>query len=183
MLNCPFCGLTNRPYETQCGMCGKPIQNPLAAEAKRREWEALPPKLRQEQEQAFDRMRAGTEGHLLWLRRHRLGHSILGGVLVSFAMNASVFFASPWSILIDLAIGAAAALLLNRMRGGCWIGTGLFLAAVVISVVLRRPFLNGEGYLSGGWLLTSFAVFFLAVAGYALGLTMDYTHRDHWVTP
>jgi hypothetical protein len=183
MLNCPFCGLTNRPYETQCVTCGKAIQEPAAAEAKRREWDALPSKLREEQERAFDRMQAGTEGHRLWLRRHRVGHAILGGVLVSLPMNGSVFFASPWSIPIDLAIGAVAALLLNRMRGGCWNGTGLFVGAAVLSIVLRAPFLNMEGYLRGGWLLTCFALFFLAVSGYIMGLTMDYTHRDHWVTP
>jgi hypothetical protein len=183
MLNCPFCGLTNRPYESQCVACGKAIQDPAAAEAKRLEWDALPYKLRAEQEQAFDRMRAGTEGHHLWLKRYRVAHAVVGAVLVGLSMNASVFFVSPWSILIDLAIGAAAGLFLNRLRGGCWYGTGLFVGSAIVSVVLRAPFLNMEGYLQGGWLLTSFAVLFVAASGYIMGLTMDYTHRDHWVTP
>jgi len=49
--------MTNRPYDAVCGLCGKPVQDQAAADAKRREWDALPPLLREEQEQAFDRMK------------------------------------------------------------------------------------------------------------------------------
>jgi hypothetical protein len=182
MLNCPYCGLSNRPYESRCTLCRKPIQDAADADAKRREWDALPAGLREEQERAFDRMRAGTEGHRLWLKRHRITHSIIGAALVNILMNGSVFFASPWSIPIDLAIGAVAALQLNRMRGGSWAGAGLFVAAAVHSVILRVPFLNMEVYLQGYWFFTCFAVFLLAIAGYFMGMKLDGEHLDHSVT-
>jgi hypothetical protein len=182
MLNCPHCGLTNRPYDSDCTLCRKPIQDVDAADARRREWDALPAALREEQEKAFDRMRAGTEGHRLWLKRHRLTHSIIGAALVNMLMNGSVFFASPWSIPVDLAIGAAAAFQLNRMRGGSWAGAGLFVAAALLSVLLRAPFLNMELYLNGYWFFTCFAVFLLSIAGYFMGMKLDYEHLDHSVT-
>jgi len=182
MLNCGGCGLTNAPYEAACTSCRTPLQDQAAADAKRREWDALPPKLREEQEQAFVRMRASVEEHWKWLRRYRVTHAIIGALLVSLVMNGSAFFASPWSILVDFAIGAGAALLLNRFRGGSWIGFGLFVGAAVASVLLRAPFLDMSVYLQGFWFFTCFAVLGLAVSGYFMGMKLDYDHRDHFVT-
>jgi hypothetical protein len=182
MLNCRRCGLTNRPYETACAHCRTPLQDRDAAEAKRREWGALPAKLREEQEQAFDRMRAGTESHLRWLQSHRLAHAILGALLVCFPMNLAAFFASAWSLPIDLAIGAAAAVSLNLLRGGSWHGLGLFTGAAILSVVLRLPFLNVAAYLDGYWFFTCFALLPVCVGGYLMGMKLDYEHRDHAVT-
>jgi len=182
MLNCGGCGLTNVPYETKCVSCSAPLQDAAAAGAKRREWDALPPKLREEQEQAFVRMRASVEEHWRWLRRYRLVHAICGAALVNMLMNGSVFFASPWSIPIDLALGAAAALALNRLRGGSWHGAGLFAGASIASVILRIPFLNMGAYLQGYWFFTCFAVFLVVIGGYFMGMKLDYDHRDHFVT-
>ena len=182
MLNCSDCGLTNAPYESACVSCRKPLQDQTAADAKRREWDALPPGLREEQEQAFVRMRASVEEHWRWLRRYRLTHAIIGGVVVSLVMNGSTFFASPWSIAVDLAIGAAAGVFLNRLRGGAWIGLGLFIGGAVASVVLRLPFLNRDAYLQGSWFFTCFGVLAAAVSGYFMGMKLDYDHRDHFVT-
>jgi len=81
MLNCPKCGLTNRPYEVACAECAAPLQELAAAEGRRREWDALPARLREEQERAYDQMREGTERHLQWLRRNRAAHAVLGSTL------------------------------------------------------------------------------------------------------
>lgn len=182
MLNCGGCGLTNVPYEAACVSCKTPLQDAAAADARRREWDALPPRLREEQEQAFVRMRASVEEHRRWLRRYRLVHAICGAALVNLLMNGSVFFASPWSIPIDLALGAAAALMLNRLRGGAWHGAAIFAGAAGASVVLRVPFLDMGAYLLGSWLITCFAVFLVVIGGYLMGMKLDYDHRDHFVT-
>jgi hypothetical protein len=182
MLNCTGCGLTNVPYETACVSCGAALQDAAAARARRLEWEALPPRLREEQEQAFVRMRASVEEHWRWLRRYRLAHAIIGAGVVNMLMNGSVFFASPWSIPIDLALGASAALVLNRLRGGAWAGAGIFAGASVLSVLLRIPFLSMGEYLAGAWFFTCFGVFLVVIAGYLMGLKLDYDHRDHFVT-
>jgi hypothetical protein len=181
MLNCQRCGLTNRPYDVACSHCRSPLQDRESAEAKRREWDALPGKLRQEQEQAFDRMRAGTEAHLRWLRSHRVAHAALGGLLVCVPMNLSVFFASYWSLPIDLLVGAAAAIALNRLGGGAWHGLGLFSGAAVLSVFLRLPLINVHAYLEGYWFFTCFAVLAVAGGGYAMGLKLDLEHHEHAV--
>ena len=182
MLNCPTCGLTNRPYEVACAECAAPLQELAAAEGRRREWDALPARLREEQERAYDQMREGTERHLQWLRRNRAAHAALGGLLVSVCMNLSVGFASIPSLPIDLVLGAAAALYLNRLRGGAWHGLGLFVGAAVLSVILRLPFLNVTEYLKGFWFLTCFAVLAVAGGGYFMGMKLDFEHRDHFVT-
>jgi hypothetical protein len=182
MLNCPGCGLTNRPYETDCALCELPLQDAAGAAAKRKEWDALPATIREEQEKAFDRMRSGTLEHREWLKNHRVAHAILGGLLVSFPMNGSVFFASLWSLPIDLAVGAAAGLLLNRLKGGSWHGIGIFVGAAVVSVILRAPFLNMTEYLKGYWFFTCFAVMMVSGGGYMMGMKLDYEHRDHSMT-
>jgi len=182
MLNCSSCGLTNPPYEASCVSCRTPLQDQAAADAKRREWDALSPKLRDEQEQAFVKMRESVEEHWRWLRRHRLTHAIIGAGIVNMLMNGAVFFASLWSIPIDLALGAAAALGLNRLRGGSWHGAGLFAGAAVLSVILRAPFLNMGEYLKGYWLITCFAATIVVLGGYLMGMKLDFDHRDHFVT-
>jgi hypothetical protein len=181
MLNCPRCGLTNRPYEIGCSHCRTPLQDRDAAEAKRREWDALPAKLRAEQEQAFDRMRAGTEAHLRWLRSNRLTHATLGALLVCLPMNLAVFFASYWSLPIDVLIGAAAAFGLNRLGGGAWHGFGLFIGASILSLVLRLPLINVGAYLAGYWFFTCFAVLAVTGGGYLMGLKLASEHHDHAV--
>jgi hypothetical protein len=182
MLNCSGCGLTNVPYETACVSCRTPLQDDGTAAARRREWDALSPKLREEQEQAFVKMRASVEEHWRWLRRYRLVHAICGAALVNMLMNGSVFFASLWSIPIDLALGAAAALVLNRLRGGSWNGAGLFAGAAVLSVLLRLPFLDLGEYGKGYWMFTCFAILLVVSGGYLMGLKLDLDHRDHFVT-
>lgn len=183
MLNCPSCGVTNRPYDVDCVLCERPIQEASAADAKRREWDALPPRIREEQELAFDRMREGVVRHLKWLRSHRAVHAVLGSALVCFLMNGAVFFALGWPIAIDLVVGAAAGLLLNHLKGGSWHGFGLFLAAAVLSVLLKLPFLNLENFLQGYWFYSCFSLFLVTGAGYLMGMKLDFDHTDHNVTP
>jgi len=182
MLNCNACGLTNRPYDADCAQCRAPLQDRAAADAKRREWDALSPNLREEQERVFDKMRDSTEAHLLWLRKHRTTHAVLGGLLVSLLMNLSVGFASIPSIPVDLILGAAVALYLNRLRGGAWQGFGLFLGAAVLSLILMLPFINIEVYLTGYWFFTCFAVLAVSGGGYFMGMKLDSEHHDHFVT-
>jgi hypothetical protein len=183
MLNCPACGVTNRPYDTDCVLCKEPIQEAGAAAAKRREWDALPAALRQEQEKAFDRMREGILSHLQWLKRHRVTHAVMGAVVTSLLMNGAVFFALGWPILIDLAVGAGAGLYLNRLKGGSWHGMGVFVGAAVLTVILKTFFMNTTAFLNGIWFFSCFAVFMLAGFGYLMGMKMDFDHTDHNVTP
>jgi hypothetical protein len=181
MLNCKSCGLTNRPYDTECSHCEQPLQDATAAAAKRKEWDALSPALRLEFERTFDRMREGTMDHIEWLRRHRLAHAFLGAMLVNLTMNGCTFFVAPWTIPVDLALGAGAGLALNRWHGGSWQGTGLFFGAGIVSFLIKLPFL-GSGVWSGSGLVVSFAMFFLAIAGYLIGIHMEFGHSDRSVT-
>jgi hypothetical protein len=181
MLNCGACGLTNRPYDARCSHCEAPLQDQETAAAKAREWNALSPKLREEMERNFDRMRQGTVEYLEWLNRHRLIHAALGAMLVNVTMNGSTLFEAPWTIPADLALGAAAGLALNRWHGGVWHGSGVFFGAGVLSMLIKLPILGREAMI-GAWFLTCFALFFLAVTGYLIGLKLDFEHADRAVT-
>lgn len=183
MLNCEGCGLTNAPYEAACVLCARPLQDDEAAAARRREWDALSPKLREEQELEFRKMRERVEEHWRWLRQNRLTHAIIGAALVNMLMNGSVFFSSLWSIPVDLVLGAGAGLLLNRLRGGTYVGAGLFAGAALLSILLRAPFMaRNWSYAAGGWLFTCFAVAAVVMGGYLMGMKLDFDHRDHAVT-
>jgi len=181
MLNCAACGLTNRPYDTDCSNCARPLQDRETADAKRRDWDALSPKLREEFERDFDRMRAGTLDHLAWLNKHRITHAVVGALLVNLTINISTLFAGHWTIPLDVALGAGAGLALNRWHGGAWHGAGLFFGAGVLSLLAKMPLL-GSGHMEFGWFLTCFALFFLAAVGYLLGVKMDFEHADRSVT-
>jgi len=181
MLNCDACGLTNRPYEVACAQCARPLQDAAAAGVKRREWDALPVALREDMERAFDRMSEGTVEYNDWLNKHRLTHAFVGAMLVNWTMNGSTFFAAPWTIPVDLSIGAAAGLFLNRRRGGAWQGAGIFFVAGAVSILVKAPLL-GSGLWVGGWFLVSFAIFFQTLIGYLMGLKLDVDHADRSVT-
>lgn len=181
MLNCHSCGLTNRPYDARCSHCERPLQDPADAAARRKEWDALTPALREELERNFDRMREGTLDHLDWLNRHRITHAVIGAMLVNFTMNGSTFFQAPWSIPVDLSLGAAAGLALNRRHGGAWQGAGIFLGAGLASLLIKTPMLGRDWMTFGGWLLACFALLILVIFGYFLGLKLDFDHADRSV--
>ena len=178
-MNCQSCGLINRPFEEFCGHCRRELLDEAAAGAKRREWDALSPALRAEQEKHYADFRARFDEHQRWLRRHRLLHTIAGGMLVSLAMNAAAFFVTFWTIPIDFAIGGAAGFLLNRAGGGAYRGLALFLVGGTATVAALMPFINSEGFWKGAWLFSSFALMFVAGAGYILGLLLDVDHVEH----
>jgi hypothetical protein len=181
MLNCHRCGLTNKPYDAACVICGDPLQEQAAADAKRKEWDALGPKMRAEQEAVFDRMLGSRREHLEWLNNHRLVHAAAGALILNFVMLCGTLFQAPWCIFFDLALGAAAGLLLNRLRGGSWQGAGIFFVAGGLSILLKLPFIGSE--LGGGyWLLAVFGLLFLLCIGYVMGLKLHSDHSDRSVT-
>jgi hypothetical protein len=177
-MNCSSCGLENRPIEATCAHCGLEIQEADAARAKRREWEALPPQLREEQEKHFAALRERFDDHLRWLRRHRWLHAIVAGLVVSIFMNAAVLFEAPQTLPIDFALGAAAGFLLNRWRGGAYRGMWLFAGAGAVSVVALSPFINMKAFWEGWFLISALVLGFVAAAGYYLGLKMEIDHVE-----
>ncbi len=179
MLNCRDCGLTNRPYATACAHCRRPLQDDAAADVKQREFDALPPKLREEQELHYDRMAEHHGEHRNWLQRNRIAQGVSGAVLLDLTMNVTTFFAAPWSVPIDLALGAAAALLLNRLRGGAYIGLGLFLAACIASWIFRLMLMRANAEIP--WIVPAAGVAMAGGGGYFMGRALDTSHVEHSV--
>jgi len=107
---------------------------------------------------------------------------VIGAMILNIFMNGSIFFAAKMGIPIALGLGAAAALWLNRIRGGMWAGAGAFGAAGVLTVILWIPFLNMEVYLMGYWFYTCFGLFLVVIAGYIMGMKLEFEHHDHAVT-
>ncbi len=179
MLNCGHCGLTNRPYAVACAHCLRPLQDEAAVEVKQREFDLLPPELREEQELHYDRLKEHHGEHRNWLQRNRIAQSICGALILDLTMNVSTYFAARWSVPIDLALGAAAALLLNRLRGGAYIGLGIFLAACVLSWIFRLMLMRANTEIPG--LLPAFGVTMAGGGGYFMGRMLEMTHVERSV--
>jgi hypothetical protein len=176
MLNCRHCGLTNRPYAVACDHCLRPLQDEAAADVKEREFDALPPKLREEQELHYDRMAEHHGEHRTWLQRNRVAQGVCGALILNLSMNVTSFFVAPWCVPIDLALGAAAALLLNRLRGGAFIGLSLFFAACIVSWIFRWRLMPLHAELP--WILPVMGVTAAASCGYFMGRTLETTHVE-----
>lgn len=181
-MNCTTCGLTNRPYHEECANCGRRLQDRESAEERRREWDGLPEKIRKEYEEDYEKARKSFDEHVRWLRRYRFVHAAIGAVVVGLCMNMAIAFASPVSIPIDLAIGGFAGFLLNRWRGGSFLGMGLFVAAAVLSVLLHLPFISVAAFWSAWFLLSALFLMLVAGVGYYLGLKMAFDHFEHFIT-
>lgn len=181
MLNCSRCGLTNKPYDSVCVICSEPLQDQAAADAKRKEWDALGPRMRAEQEAVFDRMLASRREHLEWLQKHRAVHAVAGALLLNFIMACATCFNAPWCIFLDLALGAGAGLAINRFRGGATRGALVFFGAALLGLLLKVPFLGG-GFGQGLWLLSILGLLAVYIVGYLMGLKLDSDHADRSVT-
>jgi hypothetical protein len=179
MLNCRHCGLTNRPYAVACDHCLQPLQDEAAADVKQREFDALPAKLREEQELHYDRLKEHHGEHRNWLQRNRIAQGVCGALILDLSMNVTTFFAAPWCVPIDLVLGATAALLLNRLRGGAYIGLGLFLAACVVSWVFRMMLMRANAEIPG--LLPALGVTMAGGGGYFMGRMLEMTHVERGV--
>ena len=174
MLLCHGCGLSPLPYEVVCPVCKRVLQDESSAAAKRAEWDALPPALREEQERVFTRMREGQGHHHQWLKKNRWTQIILGAAVVNLILGGSTFFAVPWAIPVDLALGGAAGWGLNSMHGGAYRGVGLFTAAAFLSTIARFSL----GNIGAGLVLLPFAFLAVMLAGYLMGFKMDTDHSD-----
>ena len=87
---CNNCGLTNRPYHTECAVCSKTLQDPEAASVHRREWEQLSPPLREEFEKDFDRFRKTYDDQNEWLKRYRVIQAVAGAIVLTTCINLDV---------------------------------------------------------------------------------------------
>ena len=179
MLNCRHCGLTNRPYAVACDGCLRPLQDETAAGVKQREFDALSQKLREEQELRYDRLKEHHGEHRNWLQRNRIAQGVSGALILDLSLNGTTFFVAPWCVPIYLALGAAPALLLNRLRGGGFIGLSLFFAACIVSWLFRMMLMPVHAELVG--ILPVPGVTAAASCGYFMGRVLESSHVERGV--
>ena len=175
---CTHCGLTNRPYHTECAICAKTLQDPEAASVHRREWEQLSPPLREEFEKEFDRFRKTFDDQNEWLKRYRVIQAVAGAIVLTTCINIGFRGNVFEGTVLDLVVGAAAALYLNRIRGGSYQGLFLFSGASILAIVGRVPFMNTTAFWEGWFLFSALAVSVVAAFGYYMGLQMESDHIE-----
>lgn len=135
-MNCPDCGLENPPVRDACAFCETPI---LAGE-RREEWENLTPALREEFSKNFERALEARKAWREKLVRGRARHAAMGALLnvvMTGLTHAPAGAAGALHLLMDLALGAAAGVLLNQLRGGAYLGMSLFGGAYFVSAALK----------------------------------------------
>ena len=170
---CTHCGLTNRPYYTECAICSNTLQDPNAASVHRREWEQLSPPLREEFEKDFERFRKTYDDQNEWLKRYRVLHGVTGAIVLTTCINIGFQGNVFQGTALDLVVGAAAALYLNRLRGGSYLGMFLFFGASILAIVGRFPFISIDAFWGGWFLFSAIAITFVAAFGYTMGLQME----------
>jgi hypothetical protein len=186
-MSCPGCGLRTLPFHETCEFCARILLEPERVGGRRAEWEALSEKLRGDFSADYERDLAARRAWRERLRRNRLRHGIAGAVLFAFlagALHAPVFeIEGPAVALvlgIDLAVGAALGLRLNREGGGGYVGLALFgggyLAWTAVELLLgivAGPFERGVG---GGFIWGLFVIpgsLVSATLGYLFGLSLS----------
>lgn len=177
-MDCPQCATPHLAHESVCVRCGGALD---AAADKLREWKSLPAEARAEFERGVRENRGRLEEHLAWLRRARKRHAIGCGLAFTLLHNLALGFPSAWTLPLDFAIGAGAAVWLNAIRGGAWRGLGIFLLASALTVPALAPFVNMDAYLGGWWLLTALVGWICGALGYYWGLRWDFDRRERMV--
>ena len=181
MLNCPYCGLTNRPYNTNCEICDRELQDKETAAEKEKDWNALPTKIREEYEEDYYRARERFEEHKKWLNKNRLTHAILGAVFMLITMNIAFMFQVLEGSVVDILAGAGASLLLNYLRGGSFRGLMIFVLAGILAIGFRFPFINATAFWLAWYLLSALALMFTAGLGYYMGLKLAFAYHERMV--
>ena len=184
---CPGCGLSNLPHHDVCEFCARELLVPSAVEGKRSEWERLTEKLRTEFTAAYEKGLAQRREWRERLRRNRIKHAV-GGALTFLFMAGLLHYpvldvegaGFLLVVLVELAVGAAAGLWLNRGGGGGYRGLaaygGGYLAWTVLSLlfgIIVGPFERGVG---GGFIWGLFVLPGILVSGsfgYLFGLSLS----------
>jgi len=187
-VHCGSCGRPLLPFHEACFQCGTTAQPSESAAARKREWDALSPKMQGEMRGAYDLQVERRERWLEWLRAHRRVHAALGAVL--YGLPAAFIFgmldgfplwAIPFVSLVDLALGAGVGTALNRLQGGSYRGMILFGAAFLGEALLRvgGASLLGLGLGAAGVALILISGFLLSLCtGYAFGLQLTLDRSD-----
>ena len=181
-MDCPSCGLGNRPYLQNCWNCSHEIQDALAAATKKAEWDALPESVRVEYEKELTRIRRGAADHLSWARAHLKWTMAMGAFLFTFGMQVCSPSLLWWPL--DLALGAGATWKLCHDRGGRYWGLLYFMGACAIGAILHGGTVwalgGGGGFAAVGGVLSWCAgILIIEITGYYLGLKLDWEHTDH----
>ena len=187
-MHCRSCGRPLLPFHEACFQCGLTAQSSESVAGRKREWDALSPKMQEELRGAYDLQMERRERWLEWLRANRRVHAAIGAGL--YGLPAAFIFgmlggfplwALPLVGLFDLAVGAGVGLALNRLRGGSYRGMMLFGAAFLVEAPLR---VGGASVMGAGLAVTGVALmilcgFLLALCtGYALGLQLTLDRTD-----
>lgn len=169
-MNCPKCALDNPPYEANCANCGMPIQNVEEAAYRRKEWNNLSSKNREEMQERYTNARKRFDNYQAWRTKHKHLHTAVGGVSVLFFMAITLGQLHWWILTAGPLFGSAAGWYLNRIAGGQFRGLGLFLGAAVLTAL---PFIGAA------WIFGSMGFVACGGIGYYLGLRLDFSRVEH----
>jgi hypothetical protein len=164
------------------------VQSPEAAAARKREWDALTPKMRDEMQDDYQNQLERRERWVEWLQENRWRHAACGGAL--YGLPAAFIFgmiggfplwALPLVCLVDIAAGCGLGFALNRLQGGPYRGMGLFAAGFILETIFRVgcascPVGIVVGMVGSLMLISGFLI--SLCTGYALGLQLTLDRSD-----
>ena len=133
---CESCGFPVRPHDRNCDKCHGRVQADEEATAAQARWQALPDSTRKEMEAEHQkRWKEWADRIDLFERKTVWKHSIAGAVAFGVAGFPGGITALAYALL-----GALAGRILNRRKGGIFLGTvvgaGVFVAVLIVRTMM-----------------------------------------------
>ena len=130
---CPICGHPTQGHDRNCCGCAAVLLGEPEARDAQSRWDQLPPAIRKDMETEFSqRLREWTENHDFYEKKSVWKHVAAGAFVFGVAGVAAGWMAIAYALA-----GALGGKILNRRKGGLFLGT-LVGAAVFAAVLFVR---------------------------------------------
>jgi len=127
---CPSCGHPSRHHDATCGGCAAVLLKEQEAREAQERWDKLPAAMRQEMEAEHTRrLQEWSQNRDFYEKKSVWKHVISGALVFGVAGLASGYMALGYAL-----VGAIGGKILNRRKGGLFLGT--VVGAVVFAAVL-----------------------------------------------
>ncbi len=167
-MRCEGCGFENDWAALQCVNCSGHLQTPEQAVEKKEMWDRMPAAFREETLRKIADDQETYRQYVEFLTKNRIRCSLFGGFLGFLAGLGQFGFVCGslfLSFFLNALFGALAGFLLNHLKGGRYVGLGLFGGAYLTAYIVQVVSGNTSVLAGGGSLYVIIAVSIYALGG------------------
>jgi hypothetical protein len=130
---CPACGHPTQAHDRDCGGCAAVLLTEQEAREAKARWDGLPAAMKKDMEAEHSRRLQEWSHHRDFYEKKSVWKHVVGGAIVFGVAGA----ASGYMALAYVIAGALGGKILNRRKGGLFLGT-IVGAAVFVAVLIVR---------------------------------------------